>query len=69
MSLVKWIRKNNRKIMVFVVIFCMVAFVVGSYGLKIITSMFDPSNQTIATYDDGKTIKSVTAWLLITLVA
>ena len=59
MNLVKWIRKNNRKIMVFVVIFSMVAFVIGSYGLKIITSMFDPSNQTIATYDDGKTIKSI----------
>ena len=54
MSLVKWIRKNNRKIMVFVVIFCMVSFVIGSYGLKIIASMIDPNKKAFATYDGGK---------------
>ncbi len=54
MSLVKWIRKNNRKIMVFVVIFCMVAFVVGQFGLKLILNRFDPNKKAFATYDSGK---------------
>jgi hypothetical protein len=55
MNLVKWIRKNNRKIMVFVVIFCMVSFVIGSFGIKIIVSMLGGgSNQLIGTYDGGK---------------
>lgn len=54
MSLVKWIRKNNRKLMVFVVIFCMVSFVVGSVGLQIIFSIFSGSNKVIAAYDGGK---------------
>ncbi len=54
MSLVKWIRKNNRKIMVFVVIFCMVSFVIGYTGLQIIASIFNPNKRVIATYDGGK---------------
>ncbi len=54
MSLVKWIRKNNRKIMVFVVIFCMIAFVVGYTGLQIISSVFDPGRQAVAHYDNGQ---------------
>lgn len=54
MSLVKWIRKNNRKIMVFVVIFSMVAFVIGQFGLKLILGRFDPNKKVFATYDTGK---------------
>lgn len=59
MSLVKWIRKNNRKIMVFVVIFCMVSFVIGYTGLQIIASIFNPNKQTIAHYGDGKKINRI----------
>ncbi|MHC5083237.1 MAG: hypothetical protein ACYTET_04780 [Planctomycetota bacterium] len=54
MSLVKWIRKNNRKIMTFVVIFCMVAFIIGSFGLQMLSNIFGASNRVIATYDNGK---------------
>lgn len=57
MDLVKWIRKNNRKIMVFVVIFSMVSFVIGSYGIQIIVNIFGGDNQLIAEYD-GQKIKS-----------
>ncbi|MBC8378884.1 MAG: hypothetical protein H8E62_06905 [Planctomycetes bacterium] len=57
MSLVKWIRKNNRKIMVFVVIFCMIAFVVGYTGLQIISSVFDPGRQAVAHYNDGQKMR------------
>ncbi|MBP8605011.1 MAG: hypothetical protein KBI46_04100 [Phycisphaerae bacterium] len=58
MNFVKWVRKNNRKIMVFVVIFCMVSFVIGSFGIKILVSMFGGgTNRLIGTYDGGK-IKS-----------
>ncbi len=57
MSLVKWIRKNNRKIMVFVVIFCMIAFVVGYTGLQIISSVFDSSKKVVATYGDGEKLR------------
>ena len=35
MNIVKWMRKNNRKIMAFVVIFIMVAFV-GGYALQLL---------------------------------
>ncbi|MCI0498728.1 MAG: hypothetical protein L0Y36_03470 [Planctomycetales bacterium] len=55
MNLVKWIRKNNRKIMVFVVIFCMVSFVIGSFGIKILVSVLGGGgNQLIGAYDGGK---------------
>lgn len=57
MDFVKWIRKNNRKIMVFVVIFSMVSFVIGSYGIQIFFSIFGSSNRPIAVYDGNK-IKS-----------
>jgi hypothetical protein len=60
MHLVKWIRKNNRKIMVFVVVFIMLAFVVGQFGIKMLVSLMGGGNQLIATYDDGKKIKSQT---------
>jgi len=57
MDFVKWVRKNNRKIMVFVVIFSMVSFVIGSYGIQIIVGLLGGGNATIATYD-GHKIKS-----------
>jgi hypothetical protein len=48
-----------QKIMVFVIIFCMVSFVIGSVGLKWVVSLFGGgNNQLIATYDDGHKIKS-----------
>jgi hypothetical protein len=58
MHLVKWIRKNNRKIMVFVVIFCMVSFVIGSFGIKLLVGIFGGNNQLIGTYDSKQKIKS-----------
>ena len=58
MHLVKWTRKNMQKIMVFVIIFCMVSFVIGSVGLKLIVGIFGGNNQLIATYGDGQKIKS-----------
>ncbi|MCE5186304.1 MAG: hypothetical protein LLF76_09290 [Planctomycetaceae bacterium] len=54
MNIVKWIRKNNRKIMVFVVIFSMISFVVGSYGIKIIVSIFGGDNPLLGQYDNQK---------------
>ena len=57
MSLIKWIRKNNRKIMVFVVIFCMVSFVIGYTGLQIISSVFDTRRQVVAHYNDGQKMR------------
>lgn len=59
MSLVKWIRKNNRKIMVFVVIFSMVSFVIGYTGLQILTNIFNPNKRVIAHYGDGQKLKSM----------
>jgi hypothetical protein len=57
MDMIKWIRKNNRKIMVFVVIFSMVSFVIGSYGIQILVSLFGGGNQLYAEFD-GHKIKS-----------
>lgn len=57
MSLVRWIRKNNRKIMVFVVIFCMVSFVIGFTGLQIISNIFSPHKETVARYGDDEKIR------------
>ena len=57
MHLVKLIRKNMRKIMVFVIIAIMGAFVLGS-GLQYLSkSLFDPNKRVVATYDDGKKIR------------
>jgi hypothetical protein len=57
MHLVKWIRKNMRKIMVFVIIAIMGAFVLGS-GLQYLSkSMFDPNKRVVATYADGEKIR------------
>lgn len=58
MHLVKWIRKNNRKIMAFVVVFIMLSFVVGQFGIKMIVGLMGGGDQVIATYDNGKKIKS-----------
>lgn len=58
MHLVKWTRKNMQKIMVFVIIFCMVSFVIGSVGLKLVVGLFGGNNQLIATFGDGQKIKS-----------
>ena len=58
MHLVKWIRKNMHRIMVCVIIFIMLAFVVGQFGLKFIIGLITPDAQVIATYDDGKKIES-----------
>ena len=58
MHLVKWTRKNMQKIMVFVIIFCMVSFVIGSVGLQMVVSLFGGGNRLIATFGDGQKIKS-----------
>jgi len=52
MNLVKWIRKNERKLMAVVVILIMVAFVGGS-GLRWLLNRSKGGNMTIATYGDG----------------
>lgn len=57
MSFVKWLRKNNRKVMTFVVIFCMISFVIGYTGIQILGSFFDPNKQSVAHYDSGSKIK------------
>lgn len=43
--------------MVFVVIFSMVSFVIGSYGIQIIVNLFGAGNQLVGVYD-GQKIKS-----------
>lgn len=58
MHLVKWIRKNTSKIMVFVIIFAMLAFVVGQFGLKMIVGLMGGGSQLIGVYDDKQKIKS-----------
>lgn len=58
MHLVKWIRKNTSKIMVFVIIFAMLAFVIGQFGLKMIVGLMGGGNQLVGTYDDNQKIKS-----------
>lgn len=58
MHLVKWIRKNTSRIMVFVIIFAMLAFVVGQFGLQMIVSLMGGGPQVIATYNNDNKIKS-----------
>jgi hypothetical protein len=55
MSLVKWFRKNNKKVMAIVVIGCMVGFVGGSYLSSLGRSGPRPSD-TVAHYLEGKKI-------------
>lgn len=58
MSLVKWMRKNNRKIMTVVVILIMVAFV-GGYGLQqYLSRLGGGAGSAAAHYLDGKSITS-----------
>lgn len=54
MQFVKWVRKNNRKIMVFVVIFSMVSFVIGYTGIQIFFSLFGGTNPIVGTFEDVK---------------
>jgi hypothetical protein len=53
MHISKWMRKNSKKIMVFVVIFSMVSFVIGYTGIQIFFSIFGGGNPVIGTYDGG----------------
>jgi len=55
MSLVKWFRKNNKKVMAVVVIGCMAGFVGGSYLSYLGRSGPTPSD-TVAHYLEGKKI-------------
>lgn len=50
----KWMRKNTKKIMVFVVIFSMVSFVIGYTGLQLFFSIFGGDTQVVGTFDGGK---------------
>ena len=56
MHLVKWIRKNMQKIMVFVIIIIMGMFILGSTARYLFDSIFNPNKRVVATYDDGKKI-------------
>lgn len=59
MQWIKWIRKNRQRIMTFVVVACMIAFV-GGYGLEeFLMYMGHGNKQTIATYDQGSKITNV----------
>ncbi len=55
MNLVKWIRKNERKLMTWLLVLIMIAFVGGS-ALQRILSSVGGQNQVIAHYDGGKKI-------------
>lgn len=54
MHFAKWIRKNSKKIMVFVVIFSMVSFVIGYTGLQLFFSFFGGDTQLIGKFEGGK---------------
>lgn len=54
MHFAKWMRKNTKKIMVFVVIFSMVSFVIGYTGLQLFFSFFGGDTQLIGKYDGGR---------------
>jgi hypothetical protein len=60
MHIVKWIRKNERKIMAWVVILIMISFV-GGYGLQQFLMYIGQggSRQVVATYSDGKKIRAI----------
>ncbi|AQT68389.1 hypothetical protein STSP2_01549 [Anaerohalosphaera lusitana] len=55
MNLIKWIRKNERKLMAIFVIVIMIAFV-GGYALTQILSRIGGGNRAVATYQDGEKI-------------
>jgi hypothetical protein len=52
MHLVKWIRKNERKLMAFVVIFIMLSFVGGTALMQILERMGTGSNKAFAHFGD-----------------
>jgi hypothetical protein len=54
MHFAKWIRKNSKKIMVFVVIFSMVSFVIGYTGLQFVFSFFGGDTQLIGKFEAEK---------------
>jgi len=54
MHFAKWMRKNSKKIMVFVVIFSMLSFVIGYTGLQLFFSIFSGDREVVGTYDGGK---------------
>ena len=56
MHLVKWIRKNERKLMVFLLIFVMIAFVGGSALMQILRRFGAGAVQEVAHYGDKRTI-------------
>jgi hypothetical protein len=56
MHLVKWIRKNERKLMVFLLVFVMVAFVGGSALMQILQRYSAGSVQKVALYGDKSKI-------------
>ena len=58
MHISKWMRKNSKKIMVFVVIFSMVSFVIGYTGLQIFFSLLGSDNPVRATLADGQKIRA-----------
>ncbi len=58
MHVSKWMRKNSKKIMVFVVIFSMVSFVIGYTGLQIFFSLIGADNPVIGTLEDGRKIRA-----------
>ena len=58
MHIVKWTRKNMQKIMVFVIIFSMISFVIGSVGLEWVVGLFGGGDQLIGTYHNEQKIKS-----------
>ncbi|MFI4911412.1 MAG: hypothetical protein ACIAQZ_07070 [Sedimentisphaeraceae bacterium JB056] len=53
MSFVKWLRKNNQKIMVWVVVVIMITFV-GGFSLRQLLSSRGPSKKAIASIDGEK---------------
>ena len=59
MNLVKWIRKNERMVMTWVVIVIMIVFVGGS-ALQQIMMRMGGGKQVVATYDNNKKINQLT---------
>lgn len=58
MHLYKWMRKNKKKIMAFVVIFLMISFVVGYAGLQLFIGLLGRDNPVIGTLEDGQRIRA-----------
>jgi hypothetical protein len=54
----RWMRKNSKQIMVFVVIFSMLSFILGYAGLQLFFSIFGGSNPVVGTYSDSQKIQA-----------